>query len=261
MEKEIDTNNVFGIKDGLPVKTVKSKASICIATPMYGGMCSGLYCSSMVQTTVHLSKYGIPIAYLFIMNESLVTRARNRLVYDFYQSNATHLCFIDADIGFNPAMISAMIAEDKDIIAAFCPKKEINWISVGVAARNNVPDKDLQHHASSIVVNTLGGQDGSFNRKDIVEVEAAGAGIMLIKREVLDAIGEIVPSYTNDVNSAIEGNMPFKIKEFFTTSIDEKSNRLLSEDYNFCKLARSVGKTVWGCPYPELVHTGSYNYR
>jgi hypothetical protein len=30
------------------------------------------------------------------------------------------------------------------------------------------------------------------------------------------------------------------IHEFFATSIDEQSNRLLSEDYHFCKIARKL---------------------
>jgi hypothetical protein len=51
-----------------------------------------------------------------MMNESLITRARNGMAYDFMQSDATHLMFIDADITFDPKDIVRMIDADKDII-------------------------------------------------------------------------------------------------------------------------------------------------
>ena len=73
-----------------------------------------------------LNGAGIPFSYNTLMNESLITRARNLLAHTFLQSNSTHLMFIDADIGFNANDIISMINVDKDIICGIYPKKEIN---------------------------------------------------------------------------------------------------------------------------------------
>ena len=54
---------------------------------------------------------------------------------------------------------------------------------------------------------------------------------------------------------------PKVIKEFFATSIDKESgNRLLSEDYHFCKIARDIGVKIWAAPWVNLKHCGTYNF-
>ena len=81
---------------------------------------------------------------------------------------------------------------------------------------------------------------------------------MLIKREVFIKLSKHVPSYTNDVND-LSGNLKADvIKEFFTTSIEEGTNRLLSEDYHFCAIWRKIGGKVWAAPWCNLAHVGSY---
>jgi hypothetical protein len=73
--------------------------TLFVATPMYGGMCIGNYTAALMQMPLVVSKAGIKMYYTYMMNESLITRARNSLAYDFLASDATHLMFIDADIG------------------------------------------------------------------------------------------------------------------------------------------------------------------
>jgi hypothetical protein len=84
---------------------------------------------------------------------------------------------------------------------------------------------------------------------------------MLIKRKVFEALNDKVPSYTNDMYHAVDMvRKPKIIKEFFATSIDEESNRLLSEDYHFCKISRMAGFKVFCAPWANFSHTGSYNF-
>jgi hypothetical protein len=85
---------------------------------------------------------------------------------------------------------------------------------------------------------------------------------MLIQRKVFENLIGKVPTYNNDMYLAVDQERkPKVIHEFFATSIDEESNnRLLSEDYHFCKIARKQGFTVWAAPWAELVHCGSYSF-
>ena len=77
------------------------KMKLYIATPMYGGMCHGLYTKSLMDTTAVLMNHGIQSQIYYLFNESLITRARNYCVDEFMRSDYTHLMFIDSDIGFN----------------------------------------------------------------------------------------------------------------------------------------------------------------
>lgn len=126
---------------------------VMIATPMYGGQCTGFYTQSLVMTADALRQNNIDCAFQFMYNESLITRARNALVKSFMKSDSTHLLFIDADIRWNPVDIIHMIKADREIICGIYPKKEINWYSVERAVKENVPFDQLRNHTGAWVIN------------------------------------------------------------------------------------------------------------
>lgn len=241
---------------------VKPKATLFIATPMYGGLCTGGYTAGLLNTVGVFMQHKIQMYYAHMQNESLITRARNRLAYDFMNSDATHLMFIDADISFNANDIVHMIDANKDIICGFYPKKEINWVSVAQAVQNGVEPRDLHLHTGAFVFNLIGDEKekrGALGKP--MQIANGGTGFMLIKRRVFQKLKSHVPTYTNDMKAVVDQDSKKEvIHEFFDTSIDEETNRLLSEDYHFCKLARAHGFKVYAAPWASLVHTGTYNF-
>ena len=247
--------NVEAIEAKKPIK-------IFVATPMYGGLCVGGYTSGLLNSVQEFMKHGIQMYYAYMMNESLITRARNTLSYDFLATDATHLMFIDADITFDPRDIPRMLDADKDIICGLYPKKEINWKTVADAVNQGVDYKDLPNYTGSFAVNLVDGvleTTGDVNEP--MEIDNGGTGFMLIKREVFEALKNKVPTYTNDMFQVVDKNPVKKIiHEYFATSIDEPSNRLLSEDYHFCKIARQAGFKVYAAPWVNLTHSGTYNF-
>lgn len=235
---------------------------VFVATPMYGGMCAGFYTQSVLTMSQVFSQHGVGLSFSFMFNESLITRARNALVHQFLKTDNTHLLFIDSDIRFFPEHIIPMIQADKDIICGIYPKKEINWTTVKSAMDKGVPQEDLKHHTGSFVVNLVGyAGEVTVPIKDPVEIFNGGTGFMLIKREVFEKLGEKVPSYTNDVGD-LSGTMQQneQIKEFFATSIEPETNRLLSEDYHFCREWRMAGGKVYAAPWVQLSHIGTYAF-
>lgn len=231
-----------------------------IATPMYGGMCSGLYTQGMVGLRDVLAQINVQSFYSIMFNESLIPRARNAMTKAFLKSDATHLFFIDADIKFNPFEVPAMIMADKDIICGIYPKKEINWNSIEAAVKSGVPQENLQHHTGAWVVNLVGmAGETSVPISVPLEVWNGGTGFMLIKREVFEKLMPTTPIYKNDVldlSGSIGGGE--EIHEFFKTSIDPDTQRLLSEDYHFCREWRMAGGKVYAAPWLTLGHFGSF---
>ena len=242
------------------------KASLFVATPCYGGLCHALYALGLTQASQVFANNRVLMYMGFMQNESLITRGRNRLTDDFLSTDATHLMFIDADIGFDPQDIIPMIEADKEIICGIYPKKEIDWYRVEEAVKSGVTADRLHEHTGAFVVNFADGvRVVDVQRNEPFEIENGGTGFMLIKREVFEKLADKVPSYRNDMFTAVQGEDPnFQrnmIKEFFATSIDEESgNRLLSEDYHFCKLARKNGIKIWAAPWVQLTHCGTYNF-
>ena len=72
-----------------------------VGVPCYGGMVSCLTVNGLLTTQVSILQSGLPLRFpSFVANESLVTRARNRIVAQFLATTCSHLLFVDADIGF-----------------------------------------------------------------------------------------------------------------------------------------------------------------
>jgi hypothetical protein len=238
------------------------KPKIFIATPMYGGMCAGFYTQSIIQLLTTCQANGVDAEFSFMFNESLITRARNSLTHTFLKTDCTHLMFIDADIKFRADDVIHMIRAEKDILCGIYPKKEINWYSVKAAMDRGVPFDQLKSHTGSFVVNLVNYVgEVTVPVGEPVEIFNGGTGFMLIKREVFDKLRESVPSYSNDVVD-LGGKMAQSepIREFFTTSIEPGTNRLLSEDYHFCRIWRESGGQVFAAPWCQLAHIGTYTF-
>jgi hypothetical protein len=253
-----------------------SKPHLFIATPMFGGMCTGFYTQSIVTMQKVMGQEGISCTFSFMFNESLIQRARNGLVDQFLKTDATHLFFIDADIKFIAEQILHMLAVDKDIICGIYPKKEINWKGVKEGVDTGVPVDKLKACTGSLVVNLVDYQGSvTVPAFEPIEIWAGGTGFMLIKREVFEKLADKVPAYTNNVgtvnvdyyesedyaqfeNALVNAPKPNLIKEYFATSIDPATNVLLSEDYHFCHVARANGIKVYAAPWVQLAHLGSY---
>ena len=161
----------------IQVQKPAQQTKLFVATPMYGGMCTGMYSSAIMQTVGVCGQNNIQMYYSFMMNESLITRARNSMAYDFMESEATHLMFIDADIAFNPNDIPRMVAADKDIICGIYPKKEINWVQVTEAVKAGVPPDQLHLHTGAFVLNLAHGEHTKTgNVNEPIEIANGGTG-------------------------------------------------------------------------------------
>jgi hypothetical protein len=228
-----------------------STPTVFIATPMYGGTATAIYTASMMQLSVIFLRNRIDSLYAGTTSESLVPNARNVLTDQFLESQATHLMWIDADIGFNAMDIVSMLVADKDIICGIYPKKEVDWARVARAVKAGVPAEELSNHAGSFAIKLLddsaAGEDADSD--GLFEIEGGGTGFMLIKRGVFDALSKHVSDYVPHQKV---------IKEFYATAIEPGTGNLVTEDYHFCRQARSHGFKVYAAPWVRLSHAGSY---
>ena len=233
---------------------------VFIATPMYGGMCTGLFMQSMLNLQTAMMQNNINAMVSNMFNESLITRARNGLVANFLKTDCTHLLFIDADIRFNAHEVIQLLKSEKDVICGIYPKKEINWDMVQQAVKDGVQTNDLKKYTGSFVVNLVDySPTVTVPMHEPLEIWNGGTGMMCIKREVFEKLKDSVPVYNNDVVD-LSGNTPVgePIHEFFATSIEPETNRLLSEDYHFCRTWRLQGGKIYAAPWMNLGHVGTY---
>jgi hypothetical protein len=236
------------------------RRKVFVATPMYGGMCTGFYTQSLLMMQMVFMQHGVESALSFVFNESLIQRARNSLVHAFLKTDATHLLFIDADLRFDPHGVYHMLDANKDVICGIYPKKEINWEMVKMAVDAGVPVDQLKHHTGSWVINLAEyAGNATVNAAKPFEIWAGGTGMMLIKRKVFEKLKETTETYVNDmVDLAGEMKDRERIYNFFSLSIEPGTERLLSEDYHFCREWREIGGKIYAAPWLTPGHVGTY---
>jgi hypothetical protein len=236
----------------------ENRPSLMIATPMYGGLCTGHYVSGLLGTLNKMRSVGVPVYWTQMMNESLITRARNELTRIFLEKGFDYLMFIDADISFDGQAVASLLAADRDIACGIYPKKEVDWQKVEAAAKEG--KESLKDYSGAFVFNMLGNH-AETDEDGMIEIRHGGTGFMLIKRTVFEELMPHVPTYR--VSSFKDPETDEYIKplthEFFATSIDE-SGALLSEDYHFCELWKKHGGKIYANPFIKLDHVGTYVY-
>ena len=252
----------------MPIEELR-KRRIFVATPMYGGQCSGLYTKACVDLSAMSVKYGVDMKFFYLFNESLVTRARNYLVDEFLRSGYTHLMFIDSDIHFNPNDVFALAAiadpeSDHDIVCGPYPKKCIAWERIVAAVKAGLADKDpafLEQIVGDFVFNPVGDKN-QIAIGEPVEVLEGGTGFMMIQRRVFQKWDKKYPEfqYTPDHNRSEHFDGSRKIMAYFDTLIEPIHNRYLSEDYMFCQWSRNIDLKIYMCPWMQMGHMGSYNF-
>ena len=243
------------------------KKKLFLATPMYGGQCAGMYAKSIADLSALCAKYGIPLQLYYLFNESLITRARNYCADEFMRSDATHLLFIDSDIGFNVQDVLAMLAiqtdeSPYDVLGGPYPKKCISWEKIKQAVDKGAADEDankLENYVGDYVFNPRSGQK-EIPLGEPVEVSELGTGFMMIRRKTLEMYNKTYPelAYKPDHVRTAEFDGSREIHAYFDCIIDPESKRYLSEDYNFCYHVTKMGGKNWLCPWMKLQHVGSY---
>ena len=245
------------------------KKKLMIATPMYGGQCSGTFTKSANDLAMACVRHGIEIRFYYLFNESLITRARNYCADEFIRSDSTHLMFIDSDIGFDYKDVLTLLhlcdeGTGYDVITGPYPKKTIAWEKIKKAVEAGFADKTpfaLEQFMGDFVFNPVAGTT-EFRLDEPVEVQEAGTGFMMIHKSVFSKYAEAFPelSYKPDHIRTASFDGSREIHAYFDCIIDPDSRRYLSEDYMFCYNVRKIGMKVWMCPWMKLKHIGSYTF-
>lgn len=126
---------------------------------------------------------------------------RNNGVSAALEQGVDYVLFIDTDMTFPPDSLNRLLSAGKDVVAA------------------SYAQRVAPHHAMLIFM------EGGRQEENLIEVNGAPTGLMLVKKEVFERIGEC----------------PFR------TPYVEKDGKLKkqSEDYYFCGEAIKAGFEVW----------------
>lgn len=192
-------------------------------------MLTAAHFQSCMNLKEELTRQGLAHDWLIGTNESMVHRGRMEMTASFLRTSHSHMMWIDADIEFEPEDVAKLWNMDVDIAVAFYSMKR----------------KDMPLSAW---------KDGKLIKldecpKEPFEVDLAGTGFFMIRREVIEKMAK-----TSEWYEGPDGKVP----ALYMTPI--YNGGLESEDYHFCRIAREQGYKIIGDPSIKLGHWGLARY-
>ena len=172
------------------VKQVK----LFIATPAYGGQLTLEYVMGFRALCENLSLQNVPYCIGLVGNESLITRARNKMVASFLETDCTHLLFIDADVGFTVEDVKSLFMAGVDVVCGAYPMKRYGWQSIIEAANRGETPEQVRLAGARYAANlSQAAQNGvpiegiEKNGYKYFKILDAATGFLLVTRKCIES--------------------------------------------------------------------------
>lgn len=173
-----------------------------------------------------------------------VSEARNILLTGWYDTcpDATHMLFIDSDMGFSPEVVLDMLTFNEPMVGAIYSKKSlpVQWAASGL------------------------GDKFAEARGNFMKVAGLGMGCFLIRRDAVTTMLEKMPELidTRMEHHAAKHMLAGRIIRAFDSfdNPDSTIHGRMSEDLAFCCRWRQCGGEIWASVGHDIEHVGQYSY-
>lgn len=231
---------------------------ILLATPAHGEMFYAPYVRSIIGLQKLFSRHNWESSFATISYADIVESRNFLLTHFFDNTDATHLLFIDADMGYDPKLIAEMVRLAKPVVGVIAPKRQIDLNRLAeLAAKGEPPRRAIARSHSFLFRPVKGGAKPPV--AGFVEVEGCGAGILLIQRDCIKTLLEKLPALNDTAAGTTSPLAQAKRLTRLIRAFDPITvgGARLSEDFSFChRWRRLCGGEVWANINHEITHVG-----
>jgi hypothetical protein len=230
-----------------------------VATPAYGDVMYTPYVRSLLrlQRTLHQRKDSMSHV---VVSYAEVSEARNFLLTHWFdKSDASHILFVDADMGFEPELIQRMLARKKPVVGVVYPRRQLDLERVTQGARGGDNAARATARGHDFILRTMKG--ALPTRDGFLRVAGVGAGILLIERGCIAAMLKKLPAIDDKSapkNLPLAKDLKRLIRAFDPVTV---GGARLSEDFSFChRWAEECGGEIWANVDTAVAHVGLYRF-
>lgn len=232
-----------------------------LATPTYDGTLTIPYVQSQRALERRLAAADVQLDIRYIAAATIAV-ARNAFASMLLNdSSFSSLLFVDADMGFRPELVLRMLALEQDFVGCIYPTRMLDVAAIQAAARRFPDSNDVARlvAAEYIGERTLVLESDKLNvRSGFVRTTGIGAGILLLRRAVIETLADRCPdvvvqsTFNPYLGLGIRGRV---IQCFEGYRLPDGS--YLSEDLSFCRRWTDCGGEIWACVDEPVQHVGT----
>lgn len=223
---------------------------IFLATPCYGGQAHMIYAQSLLALRPACAERGVGLQLDLGGGEALIGRGRAAMLARFLASQATHLLFVDADIGFAPDAVFRLLASGRDVIGGVYPRKGLDLVALRDALAAGDPNP-MGRAVRREVEPVAGAQPAEGD--DPRPVASVGTGFMMVSRPAAQRLTESYPQLRARLDD-LSGSSIAEAVMVFDSFIDPDDGRYLTDFEAFCRRWRDLGGEVWADPGCQVAH-------
>lgn len=213
------------------------EANLLVGTPAYAGQVNVDY----VHALLGFHRAGVRFSLMTVDKESLITRARNAIISQFYAlPDFTHLLFLDGDVHLDGEAVTRLVGHGKDVIGAPVPLK----------------GSDRQGRQLYNTGRVLG-REGN-----LVVTDRIGTAVLMLSRAAVTALvddarsdGRVYATSPDHVNSN-----EACVEQFDVFQVGVVDGEYLSEDYWTCCRLAALGFDIFVDPSIRVRHHGSATF-
>jgi len=234
--------------------------NILIATPAYGGNVKLQFLNSLLKTQDLFNRKGIRHGFLGAANAEIVA-ARNYLAsFMLERPEFTHLLFVDADMGFAPAVVERLIEAGKPLIGCICPRRKIDLEAYARLSGKGATPAVATAGALDFVVRYATGTKHVAVANGVTSVLGIGMALTLIRREVFAALIKAGGIARYDSHAFGPEGLRGPMYGLFDPIQDSLLGHV-SEDFSFCeRYVKSCKGEVWALASEVIQHVGDFSF-
>lgn len=237
------------IVPGAQPKKNDGRPFVIFGTPSLYADTGFAYDGSILQS-VALFKDEIDWGCLMVPGDPYLAKVRNTIATRFLKNfpTATHLFFIDSDLGWTPSAVRLFVESDLDVCVGVYPKKSDAVDFPCELELDKVTERVIEHPE----------KPGWFKARGIP------TGFLCIKRHVLVKMAK-----GRGVYKDLDGQLRYNIfqmgfcadveegaKPLFDDETGEQIGAWWGEDYAFAKQWHDLGGSIWVYPNIDFSHCG-----
>ena len=221
---------------------------VWLALPAYGSTVHCATSKSILHDVLPMVMSGIKVRVFDQCGHADIYSLRAQIMAHFLadEDKPTDLVMVDTDVAWDAGGLHKLLDHPVDCVAAAYPKRDypLTFMFQADDERNDDNQRTLMGDPET----------------GLIEVHGMPAGFMRCTREMLTRMRDAYRHKLESYDRTVPGEKVWRVFDPYWFKDSEGRNRVLSEDYAFCRRWRDIGGKVYMDASIPMAHIGTHAF-